>query len=60
MEIFQHGKTFDVTTCDKCLCRFGFSIKDVGTFTSLNGDSKEKWVACPECLNAVKLNEVEE
>lgn len=48
MEILSHGKSFAVTTCEHCSCRFGYSAKEVFEFTSPNGEKKEIWVSCPE------------
>lgn len=53
MEILAHGKSFAVTTCEHCSCRFGYSAKEVFEFTSPNGEKKEIWVSCPECNKAV-------
>lgn len=53
MEILAHGKSFAVTTCEHCSCRFGYSAREVFEFTSPNGEKKEIWVSCPECGKAV-------
>ena len=53
MEIIEHGKTYQVYTCPRCLCVFVAceidSYKD-----DLGG---KDWVKCPECGEEIELRE---
>lgn len=55
MEIIEHGKTYLVYTCPRCLCVFVAceidSYKDVR-------EGKD-WVKCPECGEEIELREAE-
>lgn len=55
MEIIEHGKTYQVYTCPRCLCVF--VACEIDSYKDYLG--AKDWVKCPECGEEMVLKEME-